>query len=281
MAAIYLSIGHGVRPNGTFDPGACSTTTSETEYDGNRDLCFHVAAGLRAAGHDVESESDMAPRTDPDYQGSVDLANGAPRALSLDLHMDWEQGSTALCWPLIHPGSAEGTRIAQEVINACQAMNLSTKGPTPREDLWWLNGTNAPAVLIEAGRVGSPRPVADLAAGIVNGICLALGGTSLGADDTHPQPPVGGAPPGDATVSPPGEHPPWPGIYLIAVTSDPSARTWQAQMQKRGWVIDVDGIYGGQSAEVCMQFQLEKALSDVDGVVGPETWQASFSLPVD
>jgi len=279
VATIYVSIGHGVRPNGTFDPGACHTTSGATEYDGNRDLCWHVTAALRAAGHDVESESDMAPKSDPDYQGSVDLSNAKPRALALDLHQDWEQGSDALCWPLIHPAGVESQRIAAEVIVSCEAAGLSTYGPSPRSDLWWLNGTSAPAILIEAGRVGTPRPVPQLAAAIADGISRALGGKPVPGDGTFP-PTGSGAPPGDATIPPPGEHPAWPGVYLIDTTVDPAVRTWQNQMAKRGWDIAVDGIYGGQSADVALSFQLEKGLEPIDGVVGPVTWDAAWTAPI-
>ena len=56
-------------------------------------------------------------------------------------------------------------------------------------------------------------------------------------------------------------------------------RKWQGQMQHRGWTIDVDGIYGPQSQEVCRQFQREKGLSS-DGLCGPKTWEAAWSAPV-
>jgi hypothetical protein len=56
------------------------------------------------------------------------------------------------------------------------------------------------------------------------------------------------------------------------------ARTWQQMMRNRGWSITVDGIYGPASANVCRQFQAEKGLS-VDGVVGPQTWEAARTLP--
>jgi hypothetical protein len=276
---LYVSIGHGVRPNGTFDPGAVHTATGVTEYDGNRELAGMVTGALRAAGLSVESESDMAPGTDPDYQGSVELVNRAGRPLAIDFHQDWEQGSSALCWPLVHPDGTESQRIAGEIISSCVGAGLSVKGPTARSDLWWLNGTACPAILIEAGRVGTPRPVADLAAAIADGICRALGFGPILGDGQHPPAETPGAPPGDATVPPAGEAPAWPGVYLVDRTADPSALAWQAQMVKRGWAIDTDGVYGPQSADVCLSFQLEKGFTP-DSCVGPETWAASWSLPV-
>lgn len=55
--------------------------------------------------------------------------------------------------------------------------------------------------------------------------------------------------------------------------------TWQQQMSDRGWAIDVDGWFGSQSDSVCRQFQSEKGL-EVDGVVGPMTWDATWTSPV-
>jgi peptidoglycan hydrolase-like protein with peptidoglycan-binding domain len=59
----------------------------------------------------------------------------------------------------------------------------------------------------------------------------------------------------------------------------PDVQVWQAQMSARGWSIGVDGIYGSQSDGICRQFQSEKGLS-VDGMVGPQTWDMTWSAPV-
>ncbi|HEY2309451.1 MAG TPA: peptidoglycan-binding domain-containing protein [Streptosporangiaceae bacterium] len=59
----------------------------------------------------------------------------------------------------------------------------------------------------------------------------------------------------------------------------PDVRTWQAQMSARGWTLDVDQVYGPGSEQVCRQFQSEKGLG-VDGMVGPQTWAATWTAPV-
>jgi peptidoglycan hydrolase-like protein with peptidoglycan-binding domain len=51
-------------------------------------------------------------------------------------------------------------------------------------------------------------------------------------------------------------------------------------MANRGWAITVDDQYGPASARVAYDFQQEKQLSDIDGLVGPETWNAAFTLTV-
>lgn len=93
---------------------------------------------------------------------------------------------------------------------------------------------------------------------------------------------AGGAP---ASSSPPASSssgaPPWPGRYLQypPLMQGTDVSTWQGQMSARGWGLTVDGQYGPQSAHVCASFQAEKGL-EVDGVVGPDTWAATWTAPV-
>lgn len=56
-------------------------------------------------------------------------------------------------------------------------------------------------------------------------------------------------------------------------------RTWQAQMRRRGWSIDVDGWYGPDSERVCRAFQSDKHLR-VTGDVDQATWKATWEAPI-
>jgi peptidoglycan hydrolase-like protein with peptidoglycan-binding domain len=88
--------------------------------------------------------------------------------------------------------------------------------------------------------------------------------------------------PVDPSTKPPGEttgHPPYPGTLLVNYIEGHGTQTWQAQMSARGWHITVDDKYGNQSEQVCTQFQQEKGLG-VDGIVGPETWDAAWTAPI-
>jgi hypothetical protein len=91
----------------------------------------------------------------------------------------------------------------------------------------------------------------------------------------------GGAPvsPPTAPSGPASGAPPFPGTLLVNYTAGHGTATWQQQMAARGWYIQVDDQYGPQSEQVCRGFQAEKGL-DVDGVVGPITWDAAWTLPV-
>lgn len=50
---------------------------------------------------------------------------------------------------------------------------------------------------------------------------------------------------------------------------------WQTRMAGSGYHLSVDGHYGKQSADVAVKFQKAHNLL-VDGVVGPQTWGATF-----
>jgi hypothetical protein len=89
----------------------------------------------------------------------------------------------------------------------------------------------------------------------------------------------GPAPAPSPPPAPSGAAPPFPGTMLRNFTSGHGTRQWQQQMANRGWHIGVDDQYGGQSEGVCRQFQTEKGLG-VDGIVGPQTWAATWTAPV-
>jgi peptidoglycan hydrolase-like protein with peptidoglycan-binding domain len=85
----------------------------------------------------------------------------------------------------------------------------------------------------------------------------------------------------DTAPPPPSGPPAFPGRALKeppAMKGD-DVRTWQGQMRHRGWPIAVDGAYGPTSGKVCRQFQAQEQLG-VDGVVGPATWNASWTAPI-
>jgi len=76
-----------------------------------------------------------------------------------------------------------------------------------------------------------------------------------------------------------GGVPAWPGRHLRHKPDNlmrgDDVRMWQQRMADLGHEIAVDGIYGPQSARVAREFQQEKGL-EVDGIVGPKTWEASW-----
>lgn len=91
--------------------------------------------------------------------------------------------------------------------------------------------------------------------------------------------PEPGPEPAPAPQPQPDYVPAWPGVLLENPHTGDGTAQWQQQMSNRGWTIAVDNEYGDESEKVCRQFQEEKNLV-VDGIVGPITWDAAWSLPV-
>lgn len=86
-------------------------------------------------------------------------------------------------------------------------------------------------------------------------------------------------PPTPVPAPQPAPGPAWPGEYLALrspMLHDSNVRAIQARLAQRGWTISVDGWFGQQTDHVVRQFQTEKRLSPVDGIVGPVTWAAAF-----
>ncbi|MDB1089995.1 peptidoglycan-binding domain-containing protein, partial [Streptomyces sp. ACA25] len=76
-----------------------------------------------------------------------------------------------------------------------------------------------------------------------------------------------------------GGAPPWPGVYFRQppVFRHASVGTWQSRMNSaHGFSLAVDSSYGPASESACRTFQRRRGLS-VDGIVGPDTWNATFS----
>ena len=74
--------------------------------------------------------------------------------------------------------------------------------------------------------------------------------------------------------------PPFPGDFFIYesgnVTYNPDVEAWQQRLKDVNWQLAVDGYYGSESESIARQFQQAEEFTTVDGIVGPQTWEASF-----
>lgn len=114
---------------------------------------------------------------------------------------------------------------------------------------------------------------------------------------------------GGATPPPAGQAPPYPlpsGCYFgplngpdesiscmapsgIDAQYRPDLAQWQQRMIDRGWEecfmrYGADGMYGetvdvSEAGQCALQFQAEKGLY-VDGLIGPQTWDAAWTAPI-
>lgn len=63
------------------------------------------------------------------------------------------------------------------------------------------------------------------------------------------------------------------------LTVGDDVRLWQERMIQRGHTLTADGKYGPRSKQVCSEFQRLQSLQ-VDGIVGPVTWAATWEAPM-
>jgi GH24 family phage-related lysozyme (muramidase) len=80
--------------------------------------------------------------------------------------------------------------------------------------------------------------------------------------------------------TPAASYPAFPGRVMGEGDEGDDVEAFQAQMLRRGWSSVVpDRIFGTLTALAVRRFQAEKGL-EVDGVVGPVTWQCLWRSPV-
>ncbi len=85
-----------------------------------------------------------------------------------------------------------------------------------------------------------------------------------------------------AATKPKPTVPPFPGrVFEFSAHPkvDANLMVWQKRMKARGWNIDPHGMFGPNTRDVVLAFQREKNLG-ADGVIGPKTWAAAWTLPV-
>lgn len=186
---VYLAIGHGVEPNGVFDPGAVGADGT-TEHDLNTRVCFVADAALTRSGVSHYSEQNGGAGHDPDYRGSVDAVNAMHPALAVEVHFD--SGAAPVGGFGIYV-SDEGHRLANLIEAAWDARRLPLRASyADNRGLWFLHGTTPPALIWECSRTAmlDDVTVAKMGEAIAEGICRWLGVTY--------------APPGPAAPTNPG-----------------------------------------------------------------------------
>jgi peptidoglycan hydrolase-like protein with peptidoglycan-binding domain len=116
-------------------------------------------------------------------------------------------------------------------------------------------------------------------------LAVAFGGSPAPTPPaTTPTPPSGAAPafpyPASDYLGQPSSDPHCHSGYYGGADQT-NVATWQRQMVARGWSLSggADGMYGPSSQSICQQFQQEKGLG-VDGLVGPQTWSATWTAAV-
>lgn len=168
------------------------------EVDEARRVCTRVGELLRAAGVGVDVYFDDVSRSqNENLHRIVDYHNGgsplsAVRGLDVSVHLNCYD-HTAHGTECLYVTQAD---LADEMSTAiARATGLTDRGPKHRTDLYFLNNTSAPAILIECAFCDS-----DIDSAIwrdpakFESMCQAIAHTISGDEAVEPAPPQPGAP---------------------------------------------------------------------------------------
>lgn len=176
MPSVDLSVGHGVKPDGTYDPGATAQGGHPTEQSEGDPTVARVAEVLEAHGVDVLHSE--AYTEDPNYPGSIDRINNRTQPdLAVTIHRDWRGAPRGF---FCHWFEGSVARRAADAMYARAGEAGFPRRPDwhrPRNELAFVRKTTVPAVLVECDRVGvmSDEEIVRLADAIAGGILAYFG----------------------------------------------------------------------------------------------------------
>lgn len=236
----YIAVGHGQAKGGKYQPGAVDPATKTQEHQEAHRVVEVIRQALLRSGVDHYSESDSGPSHDPNYQESAKAVNAGKYDLAIEVHFDafnQPEGGFGIYT------SSKGRDFTHKIAERWKAAGLKLRPHQDRNDLYFLNATNCPAVIWECDRIGPQKP-SDwiLAAGeaIAAGICDYLGVPNYVA-------PGGIVAPGPTPTPAPASSPPAP--PRPPETEKDRIKQLQVLVGFRGK--DVDGDFGPLTEGAC------------------------------
>jgi N-acetylmuramoyl-L-alanine amidase len=169
---VLVAVGHGRRPNGVIDPGACLRASVCEQPEGDP-IVSTITNQLRA--HNVEVT--VVPAGGPNYVGTTELANQLGVDFILEIHHDWS-GAPRGMFGFWFPGSVKGQRMANAIRDELlKALNYPHRANWHRanDTLYILRRTRMPAVLWECDRIGSVADKVKYGRAVANGVLNGLG----------------------------------------------------------------------------------------------------------
>ena len=262
---IVISSGHGKHIRGA--------SGILDEVDEARRVVNRVAELLNTAGVSADVyHDDVSTTQNENLNRIVDYHNSRTRDLDVSVHFNaYEPTSKAMGTECLYV-TQEG--LARKVSAAIsEAGDLIDRGPKLRSDLFFLNNTEEPAVLIETCFVDSSAD-ADHYRWNFEAICAAVASSISGESIEAGEPPTEGElPPIPPGTTPPGTNEPKP--VLGKGDHGPWVSELQADLNQElaGCNLQVDGDFGSMTDEAVRDYQGSRGL-DVDGIVGEQTWNA-------
>ena len=190
MPQVFLGVGHGVMPNGGFDPGA--QAPGRSEYELNWRVVTVATAALERCGVSFFSEEAAGMGHDPDFHGSAIKANDLNVQLAIEVHHNANPAGSNSghgCEMCVHTDTTEsnrqlGRRIAVLLHQQLGLMIRRGDGLNVDSGLAFLNSTKMPAMIPEISFVdndtdrqinGRPDYASKAGEALAQAICEHLG----------------------------------------------------------------------------------------------------------
>ena len=251
---VVLSAGHSKYCRGAAGPPPWGLD----EVDEARRVMYRTADYLRSAGVDVITYADDVSKTqDENLRRIVDFHNSKTRDLDVSLHLNAYDITTT------KKMGTECLFVSQEDLSAdvastiAAATNLPNRGAKYRGDLYFLNNTSEPAILVELVFCDAKPDCDSFRANFENvcrGLAESIAGEKIEPPAPQPQPP---------------EPQPEPDARRTIEKGDEGEDV--AMLQKSLGVLYSDGDFGSITDTWVRAFQAACDL-DVDGIVGDATW---------
>jgi hypothetical protein len=263
-----MSSGHGLHIRGARGN---PVPPQLDEVDEARKVVEKVAEYLRSAGVEVQTFHDNTSHDqNTNLNTIVNYHNSHMQPHDLDTSVHFNA----------YDGSAHGVEclyvtqqsLAKKVADAVAAVGFTNRGPKKRTDLFFLNNTEEPAILVEVcfcDNTGDSNTYRAKFNDVCKAIAQAISGQAIGTppDERPPiEPPV--RPPteppssGSKPVLGKGDN----GPYVVELQSD-------LNMELDDCNLTVDGDFGSKTEEAVYDYQRSRRL-DADGIVGEQTWNA-------
>lgn len=186
---VVMSSGHG-----KYIRGASGYLDEVNEA---RRVVDQVAAVLETMGVSVTTfHDDVSDDQSENLNRIVDFHNSKSRDLDISVHFNAYQTTSSPMGTEVLYVSSGGLEYAELTVDKIAAVGFINRGPKKRTDLFFLNNTEMPAILIETCFVDS-RADADLYKSHFNEVCnaiaSAISGEESGSRPPVPNPPVIGA----------------------------------------------------------------------------------------
>jgi N-acetylmuramoyl-L-alanine amidase/Putative peptidoglycan binding domain len=246
---LALSSGHGLKIRGAAD--------ILDEVNEARRIVEEVVKILKASAVGVvKFHDDVSTSQNENLNRIVNWHNAQSRDLDVSVHLNAYQHTSK-------PMGTECLYLTQQSLAAAvagamaKAGHFINRGAKQRTDLFFLNSTSKPAILLEVCFVDSQAD-ADLYGEHFVSICHAIAESITGLvlstpPPEQPQPPSSELPAGHPTIA----------------VGDTGAAV--SELQEKLGVLDDDGDFGAITDTWVRSFQKACDLS-ADGIVGPQTW---------